>query len=382
MAICTRKGCQQEFDPADNAGDACTFHPGAPVFHEGLKSWACCQAVNKPVLDFDEFMKIPGCATGTHSTEAPAVPAPKPAPQADLKMTSSSPGGAETYSSRPTPAPATPTPRETAVPAPPAAAPKFVEEEDDPTAAVPEGTKCRHNGCKLVYASDELHRADGGAEAECTYHPKPPMFHEGSKVRGRSPRSRPSRRVASPEAVLTPPPPPRLIRRPKGYLCCKPRVLEFDEFLKIEGCKKGRHVFVPKAREGAGEEVFTQCRIDHYQTPSEVHASVFAKKANTETSTVQIEEDEVHIDLYLPDNKRFRKTLQLWGPVDVEASSFKFFGTKLELKLRKKDNRSWTLLEKTDKDLGNITYTFGVGGRTGTIGAKELVLDDVNKARE
>lgn len=29
------------------------------VFHEGLKSWSCCQDVNKPVLDFDEFMKIP-----------------------------------------------------------------------------------------------------------------------------------------------------------------------------------------------------------------------------------------------------------------------------------------------------------------------------------
>ena len=54
---------------------------------------------------------------------------------------------------------------------------------------------------------------------------------------------------------------------------------------------------------------------------------------------------------------------------------------KLELKLRKKDNRSWTLLEKTDRDLGNINFTFGVGGRTGTIGAKELVLDDANKAR-
>jgi hypothetical protein len=35
---------------------------------------------------------------------------------------------------------------------------------------------------------------------------------------------------------------------PQGYLCCKRRVLEFDEFLKIEGCKKGRHVFVPKQR--------------------------------------------------------------------------------------------------------------------------------------
>ncbi len=34
----------------------------------------------------------------------------------------------------------------------------------------------------------------------------------------------------------------------QGYLCCKRRVLEFDEFLKIEGCKKGRHVFVPKQK--------------------------------------------------------------------------------------------------------------------------------------
>jgi hypothetical protein len=29
------------------------------VFHEGLKSWSCCADVNKPVLEFDEFMKIP-----------------------------------------------------------------------------------------------------------------------------------------------------------------------------------------------------------------------------------------------------------------------------------------------------------------------------------
>lgn len=32
-------------------------------------------------------------------------------------------------------------------------------------------------------------------------------------------------------------------------MCCKRRVLEFDEFLKIEGCKTGRHLFVPKNTE-------------------------------------------------------------------------------------------------------------------------------------
>lgn len=34
-------------------------------------------------------------------------------------------------------------------------------------------------------------------------------------------------------------------------MCCKRRVLEFDEFLKIEGCKVGRHLFVPKQKKQA-----------------------------------------------------------------------------------------------------------------------------------
>lgn len=47
----------------------------------------------------------------------------------------------------------------------------------------------------------------------------------------------------------------------------------------------------------------------------------------------------------------------------------------------KQDVRSWTLLEKTDADLAGITLTFGVGGRTGTVGGKEPVLDEDNKAK-
>jgi len=54
---------------------------------------------------------------------------------------------------------------------------------------------------------------------------------------------------------------------------------------------------------------------------------------------------------------------------------------QVELHLQKLDGRSWTLLEKTDHDLGNLSLTFGVGGRTGTIGAKEVVLDEQNSTR-
>lgn len=53
----------------------------------------------------------------------------------------------------------------------------------------------------------------------------------------------------------------------------------------------------------------------------------------------------------------------------------------MELHLRKKDTRGWVLLEKTDRDLGNISLTFGVSGRTGTVGAKTIVVDESNKAR-
>lgn len=60
----------------------------------------------------------------------------------------------------------------------------------------------------------------------------------------------------------------------KGYLCCKRRVLEFTEFLKIPGCKTGRHLFVGQKKDG---EELVQCRVDHYQTPMQVHVSAYAK---------------------------------------------------------------------------------------------------------
>jgi hypothetical protein len=51
------------------------------------------------------------------------------------------------------------------------------------------------------------------------------------------------------------------------------------------------------------------------------------------------------------------------------------FSGQVELNLKKSDGRSWTLLEKTTQDLGGFQLTFGVGGRTGTIGAKEIIVD-------
>ncbi|TFY70522.1 hypothetical protein EVG20_g2471 [Dentipellis fragilis] len=352
MARCSNKGCGQDFDPAKNEDQSCVYHPGAPIFHEGLKSWSCCNTVNKPVLEFDEFMKIPGCIRGNHSAEPPkAEKTEQPAKENNAVKLTETDGQKESYTSVPvsvaprvqsTPAVASAKP---AAPAPP------VEEEEDLDAQVPPGTKCRHHACEVRFASDAEHRRGDGPGTVCTYHPGQPIFHEGSK----------------------------------GYMCCKRRVLEFDEFLKIEGCKQGRHVFCSViAYLGSSlkaDEELAICRIDHYQTPNAVHVTVFAKQVDKERSSVLFEENQIHIDILLPGPKRFRRSLQLFGPIDATTSTYKYYGTKVEINLKKLDARSWTLLEKTDRDLGNISLTFGVSGRTGTIGAKELILDEQNSQR-
>ncbi|KAF5391729.1 hypothetical protein D9757_001801 [Collybiopsis confluens] len=239
-----------------------------------------------------------------------------------------------------------PTPVPTSVPTPSLPPPSPVIEEDDLNISVTPGTACRRPGCGVAFASDEENRLGDGQGTRCTYHPSPPIFREGSK----------------------------------GYLCCKRRVLEFDEFLKIEGCKTGRHLFSPKVNPEKTED-FTSCRIDHYQTVDQVHVSVFAKKVDKERSNVRFQEQTLSIDLYLPDSKRFLKDIELFGPITPEQSTFQFFGTKVEVHLKKQDARSWTILEKPTSDLGNIALTFGVSGRTGTVGAKRSVLDAENSTR-
>jgi len=166
----------------------------------------------------------------------------------------------------------------------------------------------------------------------------------------------------------------------KGYLCCKRRVLEFEGFLKIKGCQTGRHCFIPVLNNSKIDE-YVDCRIDHYQTPTQVHVSIFAKQVDKDRSSVQFEVSTVKLNLYLPGNKRFTKTIDLFASIDPNNSTFQYFGTKVELNLKKTDSRSWTVLEKPVRNLGNTNLSFGVGGRTGTIGGKELILDESNKIR-
>lgn len=108
---------------------------------------------------------------------------------------------------------------------------------------------------------------------------------------------------------------------------------------------------------------------------------------------------KIYLDISLPDSVYFRRTLELFGPIVPEESNYKIMGTKVsvsclinaclptsrkvELNLKKKDNRSWNLLEKTDHPLGGYNIIFGVGGKTGTTGSRESpVLAEYNKIKE
>nr|XP_006119255.1 integrin beta-1-binding protein 2 isoform X2 [Pelodiscus sinensis] len=61
---CKNSGCKASYKGPDTEREACTFHPGAPVFHEGMKYWSCCGI---KTTDFSTFLEQEGCTTGKHS---------------------------------------------------------------------------------------------------------------------------------------------------------------------------------------------------------------------------------------------------------------------------------------------------------------------------
>jgi hypothetical protein len=165
-------------------------------------------------------LAIPACTVGKHSTTDLPPPVEKKQVDASEAPVVSSPPAATPEVSR---APlAAPQPTATPPPPPPESG------SDDPSLEIPRGKHCRRKGCGYAYT--------GGArdDEKCVFHPGLPIFHEGSK----------------------------------GYTCCKRRVLEFDEFMKIEGCEtKNRHLFIGSGKKDGkkgGEEVLETVRYVYH----------------------------------------------------------------------------------------------------------------------
>ncbi|WFD37875.1 uncharacterized protein MJAP1_000822 [Malassezia japonica] len=332
MVICKRRGCGVDFQPeaAKEAGQ-CTYHPGAPVFHEGLKSWSCCRETNKPVMEFDQFLALKGCATAPeHTTEAQApaptqVPGGKVASTAEVSQTAEALDNVKLKESAP--APSNPAPLAPMAAPKPSAPKEPAPEPKDPETlqAVPKGTRCQRPGCNFT-AEDDIPMRDRANES-CRYHRGTPIFHEGSK----------------------------------GYTCCKRRVLHFDDFLGIEPCTTAEHghLFAPPVpKDGATVD----CRIDHYETPADVRITVYAKSVVAENSTIDFGADEVRLDLELAPvgsithTRRFARTLHPYAAIDPEKSSYTIGKMKLDMVLVKAaSGQSWPALER-----GDPVYGYGV----------------------
>lgn len=301
---CNNAGCGKTYTDVQNSQDACWHHPGKPIFHEGLKGWQCC---SKRVVDFDEAMSLPGCALGPHKSIAPELKTQvmrnKPVDPKYLPKTSV--GGVETFdlggaATAPRPAKLT---AGVVAPAPPA----IVEEPDDPMDAVIEvGTKCRHNGChRGVFAGD-----DSRTET-CVYHPGLAVFHEGNKY----------------------------------WTCCKPRCAEFEEFLKIPGCKSGRHKFCPKPEDIITDPLQVKCRSDFYQQGQVVMANIYAKNIDRTASSIEFLPQTLVVKLKFKDGKHFIKDIKLFGEIDASTCKFEFLSTKAEITLHKATPIVWDSLE-------------------------------------
>ncbi|KAF9773422.1 hypothetical protein IL306_008779 [Fusarium sp. DS 682] len=311
---CVHQGCGKEFtDP----NEKCEYHPGPPIFHEGQKGWKCC----KPrVLTFDEFMDIPPCTTGTHSTTD------KP-PQLEEKPQQDDAALAQKIDALNATAPSrAPIPTAQHAPTPPPPPPE--SEDDDPSLEIADGVGCKRRACGATYK-----KGSSRDDEECVHHPGVPIFHEGSK----------------------------------GYSCCKRRVLEFDQFMKIEGCKKkNRHLFVGSGKkDGANsEEVVSNVRHDFYQTPVNVIASFFLKKIDKSTAKIELQPKQLNLDLTTTDSppKRYTAEVPLYASIDPEKSSYRVLGTKLEFVLAKSDGTSWPVLRADEALTGEILQV-GRAGR-------------------
>ncbi|XP_026872765.1 cysteine and histidine-rich domain-containing protein 1 [Electrophorus electricus] len=313
--LCYNKGCGQRFDPEKNSDDACTYHPGVPVFHDALKGWSCCK---RRTTDFSDFLSIAGCTKGPHNQEKPPEPV-KPevktsGEKKDLdglkpKFNESIIQAPKPVESIQRPSPDEPFSRlqqKVSVSLRQALeklklsdnAPGRNEEEDDD---IKIGTSCKNGGCTKTFCGAESN------EEVCLYHAGVPIFHEGMKY----------------------------------WSCCKRKTSDFNTFLSQEGCFKGAHLW---RKEDTGKKA-VPCRSDWHQTGSQVIITIYAKNSVPELSFVDGNSTMLDIHILFDGDKEFAQKIVLWGVVDSSKSTVNMMAAKIEIALKKAEPMSWARLD-------------------------------------
>uniref|UniRef100_A0A8C2ACN1 Cysteine and histidine-rich domain-containing protein 1 n=1 Tax=Cyprinus carpio TaxID=7962 RepID=A0A8C2ACN1_CYPCA len=286
--LCYNKSCGQRFDPENNPEDACTYHPGVPVFHDALKGWSCCK---RRTTDFSDFLSIAGCTKGPHNSEKPLEPV-KP----DVKVSGEKKELEDLK----------PRFNEYVI-----QAPKPLEFIQRPSSEEPLVELRRKVSPSLSQALEKLRLAGtyNGPKSDeemCLYHPGTPIFHEGMKY----------------------------------WSCCKRKTSDFNSFLSQEGCNKGSHQW----RKDTGKKV-APCRFDWHQTGSQVTMSIYAKNSNPELCSVEANSVSLKIHLNFEGDKEFELKMNLWGVIDISKSVVNMMAAKVEVVMKKAEPMAWARLD-------------------------------------
>ncbi|XP_028838621.1 cysteine and histidine-rich domain-containing protein 1 [Denticeps clupeoides] len=305
--LCYNKGCGQRFDLENNPDDACTFHPGVPVFHDALKGWSCCK---RRTTDFSDFLSIAGCTKGPHNKEKPPEPV-KPDVE-DLKpkfdeFIIQAPKAFEAIKR--------PSEDEPVIKLQQKVAPslkqaleklKLTEEnaqdkKEEDSEEIKIGTTCKNGGCNKIFNGPESNKE------VCLYHAGFPIFHEGMKY----------------------------------WSCCKRKTSDFNTFLSQEGCSRGEHIW---KKNDTGKKV-VPCRFDWHQTGGQVIISIYAKNSYPELSFVEANSTMLNIHVIFEGEKEFEQKICLWGVIDASKSTMNMMATKIEIALKKAEPMSWARLD-------------------------------------
>lgn len=175
-------------------------------------------------------------------------------------------------------------------------------EESSIDGCVAIGTTCKNSGCKTSYLSPASN------DDSCVYHPGFPIFHEGYKF----------------------------------WSCCQKKTSDFQSFLDQVGCETGNHKWIKDTNINN-----VSCRWDWHQTATNVVVAVYAKNYDYKKSFVKLNPIRLIVKLVFPkeNNAEFNMDIELRGVVDIEKSSAKMFGTKIEITMQKVQGGQWVKLD-------------------------------------
>lgn len=135
--------------------------------------------------------------------------------------------------------------------------------------------------------------------------------------------------------------------------------MEFEEFIKIGGCREGKHLF--------GGNSVAQYRIEWFQSVGSVTVCVYCKNVSPKEVSMVFGEQTFSLNFKTEDGDIATVDKELFQPIDTQNSTYNVFRTKIEVVLKKTNGISWPSLEPTTEI--KTWTTFGVQGKTGSVGS-------------